>query len=194
MRADDEHATAVGAQARVGVEQVGGAVQGDDGLPRPGAAVDDERTLGARADDRVLVGVGRGEDRLGRGRAPVDEQPASRAVGQPEPADVDGVRAVCGNDASEAEVQAEPAEGTEAGADPVDLQVAVQGCLAVPAGCPALGVEPGGELGDRLPEALGDGREVLLVGPIRARSASAARWSGRWNALVVRGSTPSTPI
>ncbi len=39
---DEQHAAATVAEAGVGVEEVGGAVQGDHGLPRSGPAVDDE--------------------------------------------------------------------------------------------------------------------------------------------------------
>jgi hypothetical protein len=57
VRADEQHAAPAVAEARVGVEQVGGAVQRDDGLARARTAVDDERAAGSRADDRVLVGL-----------------------------------------------------------------------------------------------------------------------------------------
>ena len=43
--ADEQHATAAGPEAGVGVEEIRGAVQGDDGLARARAAVDDERAL-----------------------------------------------------------------------------------------------------------------------------------------------------
>jgi hypothetical protein len=42
------------------------------------------------------VGVRRGEQRLGRGRAPVDEQPTTCTVGETEPSDVDELRAARG--------------------------------------------------------------------------------------------------
>jgi len=45
----------------------------------------------------------------------------------------------------------------------VDLHVPVQRRLAYAAGSPALGIEAVGQVGDRLLEALRDGREVLLV-------------------------------
>ena len=57
VRTDEQHAAPAVAEARVGVEQVGGAVQGDDGLAGARAAVDDERAAGPRADDGVLVGL-----------------------------------------------------------------------------------------------------------------------------------------
>ena len=57
VRTDEEHAAATVTEARVGVQEVGGAVQGDDGLARSRAAVDDQRTAGSRTDDRVLVGL-----------------------------------------------------------------------------------------------------------------------------------------
>ena len=57
VRADEQHAAAPVTEARVGVEEVGGAVQGDDGLAGARTAVDDERARRPRADDRVLVGL-----------------------------------------------------------------------------------------------------------------------------------------
>jgi hypothetical protein len=61
VRADEQHAATPVAEVRVGVEQVGGAVQRDDGLARAWTSVHDERAPGARADDRVLVGLQGGE-------------------------------------------------------------------------------------------------------------------------------------
>ena len=49
VRTDEQHAAAVVTEARVGVEEVGGAVQRDDGLAGARTAVDDER---ARASPR----------------------------------------------------------------------------------------------------------------------------------------------
>ena len=56
VRTDEQHAPPV-AEPRVGVQEVGGAVQGDDRLARPRTSVDDERTPGAGTDDGVLVGL-----------------------------------------------------------------------------------------------------------------------------------------
>ena len=203
-------------------------MQGDDGLPGAGAAVDHEGAGRSGADDRVLVGldgaehvahpgrpvraetrderglvvecrgvpgeplggedlvpvvgdpatgppvaapagqthrvaVGRAEERLGRGGAPVEQQPAARAVGETEPPDVDGLAVPGADDVAEAEVQAEAPQGAQAGGQPVDLQVAVECLLPDAAGRPAFGVEAFGEVGDRLGEALGEGGEELLV-------------------------------
>ena len=69
VRADEQHAAPAVAQPRVGVEQVGGAVQRDDGLAGARAAVDDERAARARADDRVLVGLDGARARRASGRA-----------------------------------------------------------------------------------------------------------------------------
>jgi len=44
VRADEQHAAPTVAQAGVGVEEVGRAVQGDDRLAGARPAVDDERT------------------------------------------------------------------------------------------------------------------------------------------------------
>ena len=57
VRTDEQHVAPVMTEAGVGVEEVGGAVQRDDGLPRTRTAVDDESAAGARADDGVLVGL-----------------------------------------------------------------------------------------------------------------------------------------
>ncbi len=62
VRSDDQHAAPAVTEVRVGVEEVGGAVQGDDGLARPGAAVDDERAGRSGANDGVLVGLDGAED------------------------------------------------------------------------------------------------------------------------------------
>ncbi len=227
VRADEQHAAPAVPQARIGVQQVGGAVQGHHGLPRPRAAVDDESAPGSRPDDGVLVGrdgaehvahlrrpvaaqagdegglvvergvplepvrgehlvpvvadlaagpavpaaagqahgvgVGRPEERLGRGRAPVDQQPAAAAVGEPEPSDIDRLGAVRADNPAEAQVQAEAGQGAQPGSHPVDLHVPVHRRLADAAGRPELGLDAAGQVGDRLLEALRDGREVPLV-------------------------------
>ena len=54
--ADEQHPAVAVAEARVGVQQVGAAVQRDDGLAGAGAAVDDEGAARSGPDDRVLVG------------------------------------------------------------------------------------------------------------------------------------------
>ena len=148
----------------------------------------------AAAGQTHRVGVGRAEERLGRGRAPVEQQPATRAVGEAEPADVDGLGVVGADHVPEAQVQTEAPQGAQASGQPVDLQVPVHRLLAHAAGRPALGVEAVGQVGDRLLEALRDGREVLLVAGDQRRVGLGRRWSGRSNALVVRGFTASAPI
>ena len=62
VRTDEQHPSPPGTEARVGVEEVGGAVQGDDGLARARTAVDDEGAARAGAQDAVLVGLDRAED------------------------------------------------------------------------------------------------------------------------------------
>ena len=57
MRTDEQHATPTVTEPGIGVQQVGGAVQGDDGLARARTAVDDEGAAGSRANDGVLVGL-----------------------------------------------------------------------------------------------------------------------------------------
>ncbi|GGX28604.1 hypothetical protein GCM10010341_57570 [Streptomyces noursei] len=61
VRTDEQHAAPTVAEARVGVEKVGGAMQGDDRLAGARAAVDDESAPGTRPDDGVLVGLDGGE-------------------------------------------------------------------------------------------------------------------------------------
>jgi hypothetical protein len=117
----------------------------------------------AAAGQTHRVGVGRAEERLGRGRPPVDQQPAARAVGQSEPSDVDGLGIVRADHPAQAQVHAEPAQGAQAGGQPVDLLVPVHRLPALATGRLARHVEPVGEIRDRLGEALGDGREVLLI-------------------------------
>jgi hypothetical protein len=117
----------------------------------------------APAGQAHRVGVGGSEERLRRGGTPVEQQPAPGAVGEAEPSHVHGLGVVRADDASQAQVQAEAAQRAQAGGQPVDLQVPVQRLLADAARRPALGIEAVGQVGDRLPEAFGDGREVLLV-------------------------------
>jgi hypothetical protein len=61
---------------------------------------------------------------------------------------------------SEAQVQTEATQGAQASGQPMDLHVPVHRLLAFAAGRLAPGIEA---VGDRLLEALRDGREVLLV-------------------------------
>jgi hypothetical protein len=107
--------------------------------------------------------VGRPEERLRDGRAPVDQQPTARAVGETEPSDVHGLEIVRANHVPEAQVQTEAPQGPQASGQPVDLQIPVQRLLALAFGRSTLGIEAVGQVGDRLPEALGDRRKVLLV-------------------------------
>nr|BFE70663.1 hypothetical protein GCM10020092_039640 [Actinoplanes digitatis] len=105
----------------------------------------------------------RAEERLGDRRAPVDEQPAARAVGEAAPPDVHRLGFVRTDHAAQAQVGAEAPQIPKAGGQPEDLLVPVQRPLPGAAGRPACGVEAVGQLGGQLIEALGDGREVLLV-------------------------------
>ena len=137
-------------------------VRGEDLVP----VVADPATrpaVPAAAGQPHRVGMGRAEERFGRGRAPVDEQPTTRGVREAEPADVHRLLVVRADHVAEAQVQAEATQGAQAGGQPVDLQVPVHRLLAGAAGRPAFGVESLGEVGDRPLEALRDGREVLLV-------------------------------
>ena len=117
----------------------------------------------AAAGQTHRVGVGRSEERLSRGGAPVEQQPTTRAVREAESSDVHGLGVVRADDVSEAQVQTEATQGAQASGQPVDLHVPVHRLLADAAGRLALGIEAVGQVGDRLLEALRDGREVLLV-------------------------------
>jgi hypothetical protein len=85
------------------------------------------------------------------------------AVPEAKPSDVHGLGVVRADHASEAQVQTEATQSTQASGQPVDLLVPVHSPPAFAAGRPALGVEAVGQVGDRLLEALRDGREVPLV-------------------------------
>ena len=61
MRPHDEDAASARAEPRIGVLQVCSAVECDDGLARPGTAVDDERPGRGSADDRILIGLDRAQ-------------------------------------------------------------------------------------------------------------------------------------
>ena len=118
----------------------------------------------AAAGQTHRVGVGRSEERLGGGSTPVDQQLTTRAVGEAEPTDVHrlgGCRAptMCPRQRS----STEPTQGAQPSGQPVDLHVPLHRLLADAAGRLALGIEAVGQLGDRLLEALRDGREMLLV-------------------------------
>jgi hypothetical protein len=120
------------------------------------------------AEQPARVGGGGGEERLGRGGAPVDEQAASGGVGEAEAPDVHHV-AVGGEHATEADVEAEPAQRPEAGGQPVDLLVALERRLAAAARGAAGGVQAVGRRGDGLLEGGGEGREERLVVGDQAR-------------------------
>ena len=147
--------------------------------------------VAAAAGQTHRVGVGRSEERLGGGGAPVDQQPTAGAVGEAESPDVDRLGVVRADDATEAQVQPEPAQRAQPSGQPVDLQVPLQGLLATAAGRHALGVESVGQVGDRLLEALAMAAKCCSSPAIRVGSALAARWAGRSNALVVTVVTSS---
>jgi len=70
---------------------------------------------------------------------------------------------LCADDAPEAQVRAEATQSAQASGRPVDLHVPVQRLLAQAAARAALGIEAGGQIGDRPLEAFRDGRDVPLV-------------------------------
>ena len=118
--------------------------------------------------------MGRSEERLSRGGAPVDQRPATRCVGEAKPSDVHrlGVgclRLVCADHAPEPQVQAKATQPTQASRQPVHRHVPVQRLLADAAVRLALSIEPAGQVGDGLLEAHCDGREVLLIPGDQAR-------------------------
>ena len=129
----------------------------------------------AAARQTHRVGMRRAEERLRGGRPPVDQQPPTRGVGEPEPPDVHGLRVVDTHDAPEAQVEAEATQGAKASREAVDLHVPVQGLLASPTGRPACRVEAVGQVGDGLFEARSDGSEMLLVVPDQLRGRLGAR-------------------
>lgn len=108
--------------------------------------------------------MGRREERLGGGGPPVDEKGVTVAVGQADPADVDGGRAVGGSDAAEADVEAEPGQDREAGGEPVDLEVAVECGMARPCRLQAQVGEASLGRPDLAVEEPRDAGEVFLVG------------------------------
>ncbi|MGB3954789.1 MAG: hypothetical protein WBL05_05845 [Brooklawnia sp.] len=80
MRAKDQHSGPAAGQSRVGIQQVGRAVQRDDGLARPRAAVHEQRAVGVGSDDGVLVGRDRAEDVLHPGGAGLGQAGQQRRV------------------------------------------------------------------------------------------------------------------
>lgn len=80
---------------------------------------------------------------------------------------------------SEAQVQAEATQGAQARGQPVDLHVPVHRLPAQAAGRPAQVVEAVGQFGDRLLEALAEGREVLLVAADQRRVGLGGETAGK---------------
>jgi hypothetical protein len=140
------------------------------------------------------VGVCRCEERLGCWGAPVDQEPPPRAVGEAEPSDVGGLRAVRVDHAAEAKVQAVATQQAQASGQPVNLQVPVQRLPARAAGGLALGVEAFGQVGDLLLEAHRDCCQVLLIPSNQRRVGLGDQMLGNLNAVVARGITSSSPI
>ena len=79
VRPDDEHPLVLQREP-VGVQQVGGAVQRNDRLAGPRAALDDEHAGLRRTDDLVLFGLDRGDDVAERSRAAAFEGGEQRRV------------------------------------------------------------------------------------------------------------------
>ena len=111
----------------------------------------------------IGLACGRSEERLGRWRAPVDQQLTSRAVREAEPTDVHRLGVVHADHVPEAEVQTVTTQGAQANGQPVDLHVPFHRRLALAAGRLPLRIAAIGQLGDGLLEALRNGREVQFV-------------------------------
>lgn len=111
--------------------------------------------------------------------APVEQQPATGAVGEAEPSDVHGLGIVLADHVSEAQVETETTQHAQAGGQAMDLQVPVHRLPALAAGRLELGVEATGQVGDRLFEALRDGREVPLVGGDQLRIGLVGEVAGK---------------
>jgi hypothetical protein len=107
--------------------------------------------------------VGRAEERFGRRRAPVDQQLVARVVHEAESSDVHGFGVVGPDDVAEAQIHTEAPQGTQTSGPPMDLHVPLHRLLTQPTLRLARGIEAVGQVGDRLLETLGDGREVPLV-------------------------------
>ena len=114
------------------------------------------------------------------------------AVGEPESSDVDGLGVVGADHAPEAQVEAEAAQGAQAGRQPVDLQVALHRLLArcgrVPCARRRAGRTASAIVCSRLSR---DGREVLFVAGDQGRVGlgGEAVWEGRtrwWSGLLLR--------
>ena len=145
------------------------------------------------------VGVGGAEERLGRRGAPVEQQPTAGAVGEAEPTDVHGLgvrpRRPCVPGTGPARSGAGCAAARSAGGPPGRGPAPPARCRPVRR---ALGVEPLGQVGDRLLEALRDRGEVLLVagdqrrvglrGEVRGE-VERARRRGAWVVISI-GSAP----
>ena len=84
-------------------------------------------------------------------------------VRESEASDVHGPGIIRADDVPEAEVEAVATQGAQPGGQPMDLHVPVHRRLAFAGRRLAGGIEAVGQVGDRLLEALRDGREVLLV-------------------------------
>src|SRR5690606_38598846 len=110
--------------------------------------------VAAPRDEAARVGVRRREEGLGGGGAPVDEERHPVDAGESHAADVEGLRAVSGDDAPEAQIQAVAGERAQTGGEAVDLEVTVEGLLAAPAGEAA----GGGELVLDRRDGVGEGR------------------------------------
>ena len=141
---------------------VGQACLGEDLVPVVGDATPGPPVAAATVQPH-RPGMRRREERLGGGGAPVDEQLAAVGVGEPEPADVDGLGVARGHEPAEAEVEAVAAQRAQPRGQSMDLDVAVHGLLAGAAGHPALLVEAIRQHGDRGREGLADRGEALLV-------------------------------
>ena len=138
--------------------------------------------------------MGRREERLGRGGAPVDEQLPPGDVGEPEPAHVHRLGVGLAHHAPQAQVETEAAKGAKPGAEPVHLEVAVHRLLPLAGRCSQLGVEPRREHGDRLLESRADGGEVPLVGRDERRIRLVGQAFGEVEGAACHGFTSARSV
>ncbi len=138
------------------------------------------------------MGVGRAEERFGRGGAPVHQQPAPGVVAETESADVHGLGIVGADHPPEAQVEAETAQDGQPGGQPVDGQVSLDSLLTLAAGGFSLRIEPRRQLCNRLLDGQGKKCEILAVdcdqprGGLVGKVRREVEHSGRPGVRVVR--------
>jgi len=138
--------------------------------------------------------MGGAEERLGRGRPPVEEKPSTLEVGEPESPDVHGFGVVGRDHAAQAQVEAEAAQRAQTTLDPLDLLVAVHGLAPDAHLRPQRGLEAAGQVGDRPFERGGELVEVLLVAGYQGRGCLRHEMLGQVERAGEHGPTSSDPV